>query len=220
MPSTGRRRSPWERTLLLGGVGLFLLAGCATPPPNQPPPAAKPPSLFVLLPDPKGTVGQITITNQSGTEVLSQSRQASTVAGTAAAPGTPFVLDDAQVQKTFGPTLNALPLEPVRFTLYFKGDSDDLTQESLAQLPQFFQTVRERSPAQISIVGHTDTLGERDYNYQLGLRRANKVADLLSARGVDRNALDIDSHGKDDLLVQTRDQVQEPRNRRVEIIVR
>src|SRR5262249_44197266 len=116
--------------------------------------------------------------------------------------------------------LATLPPEPVRFVLYFRQDSDDLTAESQALLPQFFRAVRDRSPADVSIVGHTDTVADREYNYRLGLRRANRVADLLVVQGVDRSSLDIDSHGKDDLLVKTADQVAEPRNRRVEITVR
>jgi outer membrane protein OmpA-like peptidoglycan-associated protein len=71
----------------------------------------------------------------------------------------------------------------------------------------------------VSVIGHTDTIGTRDYNYQLSLRRARKVADLLASHGVDRNMLDIESHGEDNLLVKTGDQVREPRNRRVEITV-
>ncbi|HXJ81420.1 MAG TPA: OmpA family protein [Candidatus Methylomirabilis sp.] len=196
---------------------MLLLAACAAPKP--PPPPAPTPSLFVLLPDPSGA-GQITITNPSGTQVLTQSRQASAVPGPTGAPGPPFVLADAQIQQIFGATLAALPPEPAHFILYFKGDSDDLTPESQALLPKFLQTVRDRSPADISIVGHTDTLGDREYNYRLGLRRANRVADLLVVQGVDRSTLDITSHGKNDLLVPTGDQVSEPRNRRVEIIVR
>ena len=195
----------------------MLFAACAAP---KPPPPAPPPSLFVLLPEPDGSAGQITISTPSGQQVLTQSRQASTVPVTGGAPSSPVVLEDTQIQQVFGNALAALPPEPVHFILYFKGDSDELTPESLALLPQFFRTVRDRSPVDVSIVGHTDTRGERNYNFQLGLRRANRVADLLAAQGVDRNTLDIDSHGKDDLLIRTGDQVSEPRNRRVEIIVR
>ena len=39
-------------------------------------------------------------------------------------------------------------------------------------------------------------------------------------QGVDPSTLDISSHGKDNPLVPTGDQVSEPRNRRVEITVR
>ena len=224
MPSTRRQSERRNRSLLLGATCLLLLAACA--PPKAPPPEAKPsppppkPSLFVLLPEPGDGASQITITNPSGTQVLTQSRQASAVLGAAGTPSAPFLVEDAQIQQTFGEALAALPPEPVHFILYFKGDSDDLTPESQALLPQFLRTVQDRSPTAISVVGHTDTVGARDYNYRLGLRRANKVADLLAAQGVDRSAVDIDSHGKDDLLVPTGDRVNEPRNRRVEIIVR
>ena len=94
-----------------------------------------------------------------------------------------------------------------------------MTPDSEALLAEVFRTLRDRGALDISVIGHTDTIGTREYNYQLSLRRARKVADLLVLRGVDRNVLDIESHGEDNLLVKTGDQVREPRNRRVEITV-
>jgi outer membrane protein OmpA-like peptidoglycan-associated protein len=211
------RRGRRGRSFIPGGVCLILLVGCASLKPPPPPPK---PGLFVLLEEPDTQVGQITITNASGTQVLNQNREASIVAGAGSAPSSAFRLDDAEIRKTFGDTLATLPPQPVHIILYFKGDSDDLTPESRALLPQFFRAVQERRPADISIVGHTDTVADREYNYRLGLRRANKVADLLAAQGIDRNSLEVASHGKDDLLVPTGDHVREPLNRRVEIIVR
>jgi len=83
--------------------------------------------MIVLLPDAGGTVGQVTITNASGTQVLSQGRQASAIQGTAEAPSAPFVVTEDEVKEKFGKTLATLPPEPVRFILYFRLDSDDLT---------------------------------------------------------------------------------------------
>ena len=75
-------------------------------------------------------------------------------------------------------------------------------------------------PVDVSVVGHTDTVGEKGYNYALSLKRAKAVASILLGKGVDPSTLDITSHGKDNPLVPTGDQVHEPRNRRVEITVR
>jgi outer membrane protein OmpA-like peptidoglycan-associated protein len=72
----------------------------------------------------------------------------------------------------------------------------------------------------ISVVGHTDTVGDKRYNYQLSLKRAMTVSALLTAKGVAPSIIDTASHGKDNPLVPTGDQVPEPRNRRVEVTVR
>jgi len=203
--------------LLVGSaVCLILLAACATPKSPQPIPKQ---SVFVLIPDPKGEVGQITVTNRAGTQVIDQPRQVSAVRSADDAPSPPSTLEETEIRRIFGEALAAQPAAPTRFILYFQQDSEELTPDSKALIPEVFRTIRDRGATVISIIGHTDTMGERNRNYQLSLGRARKVADLLASQGVDRNILEIESHGEDNLLVKTGDQVREPRNRRVEITV-
>ncbi len=193
---------------------LLLAAACAA---TQKPPARG--AFILLLPDDQGKTGSIVVSGSGGERVLSAPRQAVRVsAGTP--PGKPFVIPEEEVRAQAGPALEALPKPPARFILYFKHDSDELTRESLARLPEMMRTIREREPVDLSVVGHTDTVGDRPYNYQLSLRRAKAVAALLAAKGLDSSLFDITSHGKDNLLVPTGDQVSEPRNRRVEVTVR
>jgi len=125
-----------------------------------------------------------------------------------------------EVQAIAGPALAALPKPPARFILYFYHDSVELTTKSEALLQKVLVTIRDRAPVDISVVGHTDTVGKKEYNYDLSMKRARAVASILLANGVDPSVLDITSHGKDNPLVPTGDQVPEPRNRRVEITVR
>ena len=66
----------------------------------------------------------------------------------------------------------------------------------------------------------TDTMGEAKSNLALGLRRANAVRSILVQAGLPPATVDVTSHGEADLLVKTRDNTPEPRNRRVEITVR
>jgi outer membrane protein OmpA-like peptidoglycan-associated protein len=190
-------------------VCLILLAGCAAP--KQ--------SMFVLIPDLEGEVGRITVTNQAGTQVLDQARQASTVRSANNAPSPPLALEQTEISRIFGAALAVQPAGPARFILYFREDSEDLTPEAEALIPEVLWTARDRRATVISIIGHTDTTGDRGYNYQLSLGRARKVADLLAAQGIDPNILEIESHGEDNLLVKTGDEVPEPRNRRVEVTV-
>ncbi len=193
----------------------LLAAACAT----APRPVAPRQDVVVLLPDDKGKTGAIVITAGGGEQVLSEARQAVTV-DPGAAPAAPFVMSEEQVSRVAGPALSALPPPPARFVLYFDNDSTRLTAESRARVPEVVRAVRERRAADISVVGHTDTVGGKGYNDRLGLRRARGVAALLAASGVKRSLMEIVSHGKTNLLVATGDQVPEPRNRCVEVTVR
>jgi outer membrane protein OmpA-like peptidoglycan-associated protein len=129
-------------------------------------------------------------------------------------------LDEPEVDRIFGEALAALPAPPRRFTLHFRFESDELTDESRALVPDILKSVTERAVPDVVIVGHTDTTGTPQANFELGLKRATTVRTLLVGVGLDENAVEVISHGERDLLVQTPDDTLEPRNRRVEIAVR
>jgi len=195
---------------------LLLAAACATAPKPPPPPSR---DTIVLLPDDQGKTGAIVVSSAGVERRLDRPGQTVTVES-GSPPGLPTVMSGQEVQAIAGSALAALPKPPAQFILYFHHDSIDLTTESKVQLRKVFVTIRDRAPVDISVVGHTDTVGEKEYNYALSLRRAKAVAAILRRNGVDPSVLDITSHGKDNPLVPTGDQVPEPRNRRVEITVR
>ena len=199
-------------------VVLALAAGCATAPkPGDR--AAGSPDLIVLLPDERGKTGAIVVSGEGGERLLNEPRQAVSVAA-GGPPSEPFVMSGKQVQTQVGQALAALPPPPIQFILFFLNDTTELTPESRDMLRQVARTIRERRSTDISVVGHTDTVGTKAYNHRLSLRRSDAVAALLTHDGVDRSLLEISSHGEDNPLVRTGDEVPEPRNRRVEITVR
>jgi outer membrane protein OmpA-like peptidoglycan-associated protein len=124
------------------------------------------------------------------------------------------------VQRVFGSALAALPPPARHFTLYFRFESDELTDESRALVPEILSTVKQRSDPEVAVIGHTDTMGTPRTNVELGLKRAATVLDLLVAAGLDQSTVEAISHGEGNLLIQTADETPEPRNRRVEITVR
>ncbi len=200
---------------------VFLLAAaCATSQPIPPPiPPPSPRASVVLLPDEQGKTGAITVSSGESETLLSEPRQ-SLIVSAGGAQGEPFVMSEGEVQDLVGPALEALPKPPAQFIFYFKHDSAELTETSRAQLPEVLQIIRERAAMDISVVGHTDTVGSEAYNYQLSLKRAQAVATLLEAEGVDPSVLEITAHGKNGPPIPTGDQTSEPRNRRVEVTVR
>lgn len=183
-------------------------------------PAPQEQALVVLLPDSDtGAVGRAGVSNAHGSVDLDMPRQY-TRATTTGAPTAPEVLSEDEVDTLFGPALEALPPAPEHFTLYFKFESEELTDESREMLDDVLLAVKTRPVPDVVAVGHTDTTGQARANIELGLRRAIAVRTLLINAGLTRNAVEVASHGEAELLVKTSDGVFEPRNRRVEITVR
>ena len=136
------------------------------------------------------------------------------------APGPVNTLRESDVKRIFGDALSALPPPPRRFTLLFRFESDELTDESRALVPEILKSVSEHTVPDVVVVGHTDTAGTNDANFELGMKRAMTVRDLLVEAGLDASAIEVTSHGEGDLLIKTADETPELRNRRVEIAVR
>ncbi len=200
-----------------------ILLACACSPKRAaapPPPPPVPQNVIALLPEPDGATTGIVVRNQGGSQDLTQPSTAVRVARAGTAPSAPFVIDQAETRRLFGSALDVLPAPELLFTLHFDEGRDVLTADSLDQIPAILNAIRDRRSTAITVTGHTDTVADPQLNYRLGLRRAQGVAAILRARGVNESDLFISSHGDADLLVKTGRGVAEVQNRRVEVIVR
>jgi hypothetical protein len=176
--------------------------------------------VIVLLPDPEdGVTGRATVSTPAGSVELIGARD-STRISLNLAPASVTVMNEAEVERLFGDVLSVLPPAPRHYTLYFRFESDELTAESRALVPQVVEAVRSLPAPEVVVIGHTDTMGRAAVNYQLGLKRANMVRNLLLEAGLNPSFIEAASHGEADPLIPTPDETPEPRNRRVEITVR
>lgn len=207
-----------RRVVLLTAFAAALTAACG---PKQIAGPSRPgAATVVLLPDaPGGSVGRASVSNAAGSTTLGAAREATTVTANEA-PGAPRIMRDGDVSRLFGEALSALPPAQRLFTLNFQFESDELTAESRALVPEILATVKARSAPEVVATGHTDTAGAPQANIELALKRATMVRALLVLAGLDGALIEVSSHGESDLLIQTLDDTPEPRNRRVEIAVR
>ena len=183
-------------------------------------PAAPNPTFVILLPDPETRVtGRAVVSNEFGATDLNTPRAGSLATATAA-PGPVRTVGDDEVTRIFGAALAAVPPAPRHFTLQFKFESDTLTEAAAALIPEILAAVRAMPVPEVSVVGHTDTMGEPKANIALGLKRATSVRTILVQAGLAESTVVVTSHGEADLIVKTRNNTPEPRNRRVEITVR
>jgi len=188
---------------------VIFLAGCGGLPKN----------FVVLLKDSDGTTGAVTVANPSGTRLLDKADFATGMDETGKPPSKPFPLDKKKIREVFGKALDATPEPPISFTLHFKLDKTDLTPDSKKELLKIVKAISQREVPNISVIGHTDRSADEKYNHRLALRRAEAIRDILVKAGFDPKAIEVTSHGENNPLVETADDVPEPRNRRVAITV-
>ena len=201
------RTAPLAALLALTLAGL--LAGCASKP-------VGPGSYVVLLPSPDGSVGRVVVNNPQGEQVLTQALQGAPLNGSSPV----FAVSPAQLERDFGAAMAARPALPEQFLLYFERGGAELTAESKTLLPIVLARARARTAVDISVVGHSDTVGKAEANETLARGRASAIAEQLRQLGLENAVLAVESHGERNLLVHTADEVAEPRNRRVEITLR
>ena len=176
---------------------------------------AKPPNESVtVVPAPDGHIGTVVVQHGKDTRVLDQ-------AYATTRNGDPVVIaPSADVKETFAATLQALPSPPAVFTLYFITGTDELTEESKADLQRILQELKHRPLPDVYVIGHTDTVGEYRGNDRLSAQRAETVKGFLVGTGIPAGRIQTAGRGEREPIIPTADETDEPLNRRVEINVR
>ena len=197
-------RSPVKLRLAIA-LAIALLAGCA------------PATRVVLLPQP-GRSTAVEVSAQEGKTVLASPYAQAEVSqrGQVATDTT----DAQNVEKRYGNVLKATPAAALHFTLYFTTGTSELTPESSAELQGILTQATARPGGEIFITGHTDTMGAGPANDALSLKRAQAVRQLVIDRGFEADRVVAAGRGEREPVVPTADEVDEPKNRRVEIEVR
>ncbi|HNT84564.1 MAG: OmpA family protein [Rubrivivax sp.] len=129
-------------------------------------------------------------------------------------------LDAATVHKRYPALLAVMPPPAERFELKFITGGTRLTPESTAELSDVLASAIARAGGEIVVIGHTDRVGTLEANDALSLRRAEAVRALIVERGFEAARVRAVGRGEREPQVPTEDDVDEPRNRRVEIVVR
>jgi outer membrane protein OmpA-like peptidoglycan-associated protein len=190
-----------------GALVVALLSACSSPREH-----------FSVMPDSEGKTGTMVVTPRQGTPLkLDQANSSASVRGGEVAP---VKLSGAELKEMYKDALDAQPMAPVRFLLYFVEGGDVLTTDSQRELESVLAEIKKRPAPDLIVVGHTDRVGSVTDNDRLALRRAEKVRAQLIAQGLAADSISASGRGEREPLVPTADEVAEARNRRVEILVR
>ena len=102
-------------------------------------------------------------------------------------------------------------------TIYFEFDKSNLTSKSIQTLKSTVNALNDNSSIQITLAGHADERGTREYNLALGQRRAETVSDYLVLNGISKNRITVKSYGEERPAVSGQDEKSYSKNRRGEI---
>jgi len=116
------------------------------------------------------------------------------------------------------PVAAPAPAVPHSYLVFFDFNKSDLTPQAVTIVDQAAKNAETTKVTQLTVTGHTDTVGSDAYNMRLSRRRAESVAAQLEKDGIPSSEIEIVAKGKRDLLVPTADGVKEPQNRRVQIV--
>jgi len=121
--------------------------------------------------------------------------------------------------KNFGDVIAATPPEMYATNIFFK-KGVFLSSGEKEHLKKIAEEIKKRAPCEIDIIGHSDRKGLRKKNLLISKKRALFVKKLLEQMDVDIKAIHLSYVGEEGTLVNTKDAVAEPKNRRVEIKIR
>ncbi|MBL8658264.1 MAG: OmpA family protein [Rhodospirillales bacterium] len=106
-----------------------------------------------------------------------------------------------------------------KYLVFFGLNQSKLTPEAQEVVAKAAEQYKATGAVSINVTGHTDTTGTKAYNQRLSERRAAAVADELVRQGVPATNITTVGEGQTNLLVPTGDGVNEPQNRRAEIVI-
>ncbi len=167
-----------KRTLLIGGVALaFFFAGCSKQP----------------------TLQNATETNQTATQTQTTENQ------TAANPAESVNTENAKVEEQNLQGMNVSVTQNnqqfakklASIVIYFDFDKYNIRPDQWPKVEELAKLIKENpSNYTVRIEGNCDEWGTEEYNYALGLKRANSVKNALIKLGVDPKKLTVISYGE------------------------
>lgn len=182
--------------------------------------ACGPRNYVVLLDDPGGGAGQVTVSTKKGAQTLNEAGSATAFNRASRPPSSPWKLQVEKIQEVFARAFGARPGRFVKYTIFFKSGSTQIDPVSIPAFNAMLAEVAKRPGVDATVAGHADRAASARLNEVLALKRAYRIRDSLVRAGVPIERIEMDSYGEYRPLIPTPDETSELRNRRVEVTVR
>ena len=138
----------------------------------------------------------------AGCETAPEESAATSGASGSSSPSTsaaPSTMAESMPMKAMGPAAGSQEdlVVNVGDRVFFGFDKSNISAEAQTVLKRQAAWLKSNSSVTVTVEGHADERGTREYNLALGERRANAVKDYVTALGVDRSRVKTISYGKE-----------------------
>jgi len=131
---------------------------------------------------------------------------------------TPLIEENSIEDENFGKIEFGKPVELKN--IYFDFDKFELLSQSFEELDKLYMLIARNPNFLVDISGHTDSLGNPEYNLTLSENRAKSVTEYLVHKGVDRERLKFFGYGSTVPVATNETDEGRQENRRVEFVIR
>lgn len=98
--------------------------------------------------------------------------------------------------------------------VYFDFDKSVIKSSEADKIAGQAAKIKKDSPKSVTVEGHTDAVGTKEYNIALGERRANSTKKALVQSGVKSESINVVSYGKERLADTSHSRAADAKNRR------
>lgn len=103
--------------------------------------------------------------------------------------------------------------------ILFRFDSHEINEDAKKMLSDLCKVIKEIPNTKIKVIGHTDNIGEKEYNIILSKNRAAAVGNFLRESGIEANNITENGKGFSEPIADNRNESGRAKNRRVEIYI-
>ena len=132
-------------------------------------------------------------------------------------------LTDVGEYKVIERDLYLVPIEvgaTVRLNnIFFETGKDGLKNESFTELMRVVEFLKSNPNVKIELSGHTDNVGDKNFNKTLSQKRADTVLAYLTANGIDKSRLVAKGYGMEKPVAENATEEGKAMNRRVEFTI-
>jgi len=177
------------------------------------------PKTEIILLESKSEKNEILVSTDSGEVIINKPYQSTKLLSRTQKPKEIVQLSKEEVIDKYKAVLENTP-KFMQYMIYFESGSTTLNESAEIELQKAIDYIKSQTNSIITIIGHSDTVGNKESNMKLSQKRTQSVKKYVELGNLDIKELTTEYYGENTPLVKTKDGVSNAKNRRVEIFIR